>query len=274
MSDRNSTWRSTSSSAFVDEILHKYNCDTATDNFFSRMSSQTLAERIAALKGHVFSSTNSQSGNCDQTNCGEGGKIDLSNNTPPLRLSMLTNSDSKYNQSGLKVDSSKPTKTRDNGEHAGRENCASNAKEDREIIKPGADTLSSRSNLALRSASPVENYDDGSVLAGELTALTFCDKANDNEDSLCLDHCKRRSSNPVVVITPAMAEETLDECVDIVNTNGELSAAMLKDTSDTCSLSSVGSCSENEILTDDEPSEDELKAPVEDKSEKVRVNAL
>lgn len=273
MSDRDTKWRSTSSSAFVDEILHKYNCDSATNNFFSRMSSQTLAERIAALKGHVFSNTNSQSGTSDQTNCGEGSKIDLSNNTPPLRLSVLTNAESKHNQSGLKVDSSKPTKTRDNGEHAERENWVSDKKNNGEIFEPGADiSLSSCSNLALRGSSHPGNY-DASVLAGQLTALSSSDKADDKEDLLCLDHSQQLKSNPVVVITPAMAEETLEECVDIANTNGELSAAMLKDTSDTCSLSSVGSCSENEILTDDEPSDDEIKPPVEDKSEKVRVCA-
>lgn len=271
MSEGAATWRSMSSSAFVDEILHKYNCDTATNNFFSRMSSETLEERIAALKGHVFSNTNSQSANCDQTNCDEGSKIDLSNNTPPLRLSMLTNADSRHNQSGHKVDSINSTKTRDTGEHAERDNRAPNTKNNGETFEPGGDTFS-RSHSALDERSHPRNYYDESVSAGHSVIVNCCDKADDKEDVLCLDHSKQLNSYPVVVITPAMMEEEgLDECVDNTKTNGELCAAMitLTDTADSCSLSSVGSCSESEILTDDEPSDDEIKQPVEDKSEKV-----
>ena len=238
------------------------------------MSSQTLAEHIAALKGQVFSNTNSQSGNCDQTNCDEGSKIDLSNNTPPLRLCMLTNADSKYNQSGLRVDLSNSTKTRVDGKHAEQSNRLSNTKNTGEFFEPAADTFSySSSNLALTgSGGPPWSHDESEV---DITTLTCSDSQDDNKDSLCPEDSKRRSSNPIVVITPAMADGELEECVDFTNnTNGELSAAMLKDTSDTCSLSSVGSCSENEILTDDEPSDDEIKQPVEDKSGKVRVDAL
>lgn len=273
MSERNSTWRSTSSRAFVDEILQKYNCHTSTDNFFSRMSSQTLAEHIAALKGHVFSNTNSQSGNCDQTNCDEGSKIDLSNNTPPLRLCMLTNADSKYNQSGLKVDLSNSTKTSVHGKHAERGNRVSSTKNTGEVFVSGADTFSnSSSNLALTGSGHPWSYDESEV---DITALTCSDSQNDNKESLCSEDSKRRSYNPIVVITPAMADGALVECADLTNnTNGELSAAMLKDSSDTCSLSSVGSCSENEILTDDEPSDDEIKQPAEDKTEKVRVDCI
>lgn len=257
-----------SSSSFVDDILQKYNCHTATDNLFSNMSSQTLAGRIATLKGHVFTNTNSHSGSWDQTNYDEGSKIDLSNNTPPSRLSMLTNSDSNCNQSEFIVDLSKSNNTSIKGEDAERQNRVANSKE---IIASGASSLSYSSLNLSPSGINRPGYEGDSELA--ITALTWSDKLNDNVVSLCSEYSERRSSNPVVVITPAMAEEGLEDCVEIrnMNTNGELSAAMLKDTHDTCSLSSVGSCSENEILTDDEPSDDEIKPPVEEKSEKVRA---
>ena len=253
----------------MEEILHKYNCHSETDNFFSKMSSQSLAERIATLKGHVFSNANSECGDLDQTNNGQDDKIDLSNNTPPFTLSMLTNSDDEHNQSALRVDSSKPTKDSE-GEHAEGDNCGSiNARKDSEdILDPGA--AQSYSNLALSGTILRGDVDECVVLARQ-----FPDSAHDkliNEDVICFEHSKQLATTPVVVITPAVMEE-YDEpiaSVDIVNTNGELSAAMLaKDTSDTCSLSSYGSCSENEILTDDEPSDDEMKQPLEDKPDKV-----
>ncbi|KAJ7365488.1 hypothetical protein OS493_005596 [Desmophyllum pertusum] len=231
------------------------------------MSSQSLAERIATLKGHVFSNANSECGDFDQTNNGQDDKIDLSNNTPPFTLSMLTNSDDEHNQSALRVDSSKPTKDSE-GEHAEGDNCGSiNARKDSEdILDPGA--AQSYSNLALSGTILRGDVDECVVLARQ-----FPDSAHDkliNEDVICFEHSKQLATTPVVVITPAVMEEYDEPSVDIVNTNGELSAAMLaKDTSDTCSLSSYGSCSENEILTDDEPSDDEMKQPLEDKPDKI-----
>lgn len=276
MSDRQKTWRSTSSGAFVEEILHKYNCHPGTDgNFFAKMSTQTLAERIAALKGHVFSNTNTEFANYDQTNNGEGKEIDLSNNTPPLRQCVLTYADAKHNQSTVRADSSRSTKNTDQIEQAERQNCTSDAKKNEDILdRPGA--VVSKSNLALSGESL--RGDDDCVLASRFPALSCGDNANDSEDVISLDYSKRLSTTPVVVITPAVMEKYAEEeeTVDIVNTNGgvvngELSAPMsAKDPSDTCSLSSFGSCSENEILTDDEPSDDEMRQPVEDnKTEKV-----
>lgn len=278
MSDRQKTWRSTSSGAFVEEILHKYNCHSDTDgNFFAKMSTQTLAERIAALKGHVFSNTNTDYANYGQTNNGEGRKIDLSNNTPPLRQCVLTNADAKYNQSSLRVDSSRSTKNSEHGEHAERQNCTSNANENEDILDRPAAAISSNSNLAL-SGESLRGDHDCSVLASRFPVLSCSDNANDSEDVIGLDDSKQLATTPVVVITPAIMEKCAEEeeTVDIVNTNGgvngELCATMsAKDASDTCSLSSFGSCSENEILTDDEPSDDEMRQPMEDKSEKVRV---
>lgn len=277
MSDRQETWRSTSSGAFVEEILHKYNCHTATDgNFFARMSSQTLAERIAALKGHVFSNTNTEYADYEQTNNVEGREIDLSNNTPPLRQSVLTNADAKHNQSAHRVDSNKSTKSSDKSEHAKCRNYISDEKEDEDILdRPGA--VVSKSNLALSG----ENLD----LRGEhdcgLTATQFpsCSGYNvsNSEGVICLDYSKQSSTTPVVVITPAVMEsyaEEEDNNVDVNSNggvNGELCATMSAKDTDTCSLSSLGSCSENEILTDDEPSDDEMRQPVEDKTDKVRL---
>lgn len=272
MSDRQRTWRSTSS-GFVEEILHKYNCHSETDNFFARMSSQTLAERIAALKGHVFSNTNTEYANHDQTNNGGGREIDLSNNTPPLRQCVLTNADAKHNPSAFRVDSSKPFKNRDQSEHVQRENCGANAKKDEDRLDPGA--AERNSNLAL-SGESLRGEND-CVLASRFSALSCGDNVSDSEEIICPDHSKQLTTTPLVVITPAVMDKCADEeTVEIVNTNGgvngELFATMsAKDTSDTCSLSSFGSCSENEILTDDEPSDDEMRQPLEDKSEKVRV---
>ena len=273
MDDRQKTWRSTSSGAFIEEVLHKYNCRSELDgDFFAKMSSQTLAERIAALKGHVFSNTNTEYANFEQTNNGEGKKIDLSNNTPPLRQCVLTNADAKHNQSTLRGVSSRPSKTTHQGEQAEQENCASYAKKNEDILdRPVA--AGSKLNLALSGQSL--RGDDDCVLASRFSVLNCSDKADDCEDVTGLNYSKQLSTTPVVVITPAVMEKCAEEeTVDIVNTNGgvngELSATMsAKDTSDTCSLSSFGSCSENEILTDDEPSDDELRQPVEDKTEKV-----
>lgn len=270
MSDRQKTWRSTSSgAAFVEEILHKYNCQSESENFFARMSSQTLAERLAALKGHVFSNTNTEYANRDQTNNGEGRKIDLSNNTPPLRQYVLTNADAKHNPSAFRVDPSKPSKNSDQSKHVQRDNCAANARKEEDILDPGA--AESNSNLAL-GAQSLQGEDDC------VSALSCRDNVSDSKGIICLDHSKQLTSTPLVVITPAVMDKCADEAtVDMVNTNGrvngELFATMsAKDASDTCSLSSFGSCSENEILTDDEPSDDEMRQPVEDKSEKVRVH--
>lgn len=179
---------------------------------------------------------------------------------------MLTNSDSNCNQSEFIVDLSKSNNTSSKGEDAERQNRVSNSKE---IIASGASSFSYSSLNLSPSGVNRTGYEGDSELAS--TALNWSDKLNDNAVSLCSEYSERRSSNPVVVITPAMAEEGLEDCVEIrnMNTNGELSAAMLKDNHDTCSLSSVGSCSENEILTDDEPSDDEIKPPVEEKSEKI-----
>ena len=273
MSDRHKTWRSTSSgAAFVEEILHKYNCHSETENFFLRMSSQTLAERLAALKGHVFSNANTEYANHDQTNNGEGRKIDWSNNTPPLRQCVLTNADAKHNPSAFGVDPSKPSKNSEQSKHVQRENCAANAKKEEDILDPGS--AESNSDLVLGGK-------DDCVSASRFPALSCGDNLSDSKGVICLDDSKQLTSTPLVVITPAVMDKCADEAtVDMVNTNGggpsvngELFATMsAKDSGDTCSLSSFGSCSENEILTDDEPSDDEMRQPVEDKSEKVRVH--
>ena len=271
MSDRQKTWRSTSSGAsFVEEILHKYNCNSETENFFARMSSQTLAERLTALKGHVFSNTNTEYANYDQTNNGEGRKIDLSNNTPPLRQCVLTNADARRNPSVFQVDSSKPSKNSGQSEYFQRENCAANAKKEEDILDSGAAEINSNLPLGGQSLGGED------VLASRFPALSCGDNVSDSKDIICVDHSKQLTSTPLVVITPAVMDKCADEAtVDMGSTNGgvngELFATMsAKDTSDTCSLSSFGSCSENEILTDDEPSDDEMRQPVEDKSEKVR----
>ena len=268
MSDRQKTWRSTSTTgAFVEEILHKYNCYSETDNFFSRMSSQALADRIASLKGHVFSNTNSHSDNCDQTNNCEGGEIDLSNNTPPLRQRMLTYADVENNQSTLQADSSKSVKESDQRGQTKPSCCASNTKTNEDILDLSAEI---NSNLALTSRTLPGDGEFG--LSTRSSASSSCDKTDDNEDVICLDHSNLLVTTPVVVITPAVMEECVDEgkTIAMVDTNGDLSATMLaKDSTDTCSLSSYGSCSENEILTDDEPSDDEMRQPLEDKSDKV-----
>ena len=274
MSDRQETWRSTSSGAFVEEILHKYNCHSATDgNFFAKMSSQTLAERIAALKGHVFSNTNTEYAAFEQTNNVEGKEIDLSNNTPPLRQAVLTNADAKHNQSAHRVDSNKSTKSSDLSEHAERRNCISDAKEDEDILD-WSGAVGSKSNLALSGESLRGDHDCG------LTASQFPSCSGDNvsnsEGVTCLDYSKQSSTTPVVVITPAVMESYAEEEDNVdVNSNGgvngELCATMSAKDTDTCSLSSIGSCSENEILTDDEPSDDEMRQPVEDNTEKVRL---
>ena len=199
----------------MDEILTKYHCHAETGNYFSKMSSQSLAERIMALKGQAFSNTNTESGNRSQTNYDEEFTIrtDSSNKTPPSGLCKLTN---------------------------------------------GYGT------------------DDGILSARESSTQCCNDKPNDNEGPLRLDNSKQIKPNPVVIITPAVMEESnTEEVIKIVNRNGELPSAMLKDAIETCSLSSVGSCSENEILTDDEPSDDELyKQSSEEKSEKVKINFL
>ena len=268
MSDRQKTWRSTSTTgAFVEEILHKYNCYSETDNFFSRMSSQALADRIASLKGHVFSNTNSHSDNCDQTNNCEGGEIDLSNNTPPLRQRMLTYADAENNQSTLQTDSSKSVKESDQRGQTKPSCCASNTKTNEDILDLSAEI---NSNLALTSRTLPGDGEFG--LSTRSSASSSCDKTDDNEDVICLDHSNLLVTTPVVVITPAVMEECVDEgkTIAMVDANGDLSATMLaKDSTDTCSLSSYGSCSENEILTDDEPSDDEMRQPLEDKSDKV-----
>lgn len=251
----------------MEEILQKYNCYSETDNFFSRMSSQALADRIATLKGHVFSYTNSQSNNCDQTNNGEGGEIDLSNNTPPLRQSVLTYAEAGNNQSALKAESSRPAKNIDHREQSKPGNCVSNAKTNGDILDPGTG-INSNLALARRTVPGDEEFE----LSTQFPALSSSDKTDDNKHVICLDHSKQLPT-PVVVITPAVMEENVDETttIDVADTNGDLSATMLaKDNTDNCSLSSYGSCSENEILTDDEPSDDEMRQPVEDKSVKVR----
>ena len=281
MSDEDTRWRSIASSVFVDEILLKYNGEAGTDNFFSKMSSQTLAERITALKEHVFSNPNSQSGNSDQTNCGGESKIDLSNNTdPPLRQSVLTNADSEHNQSGLIVDLGKFAQTRGNSEYAEPDNRVANTNNNGETHEPTReDTFCSSSNLALDGTSrPREGiyYNDGRAI--DQQALNCGDKLDNIEDGHCCGVPEQINCFPVVVITPAMTEETLDECLDTTSNckNGALSAAMfsLKDATETCSLSSAGSCSESEILTDEEASDDEIKQPLEDRSEKVRAYKL
>lgn len=260
-----------SGAAFVEEILHKYNCNSETENFFAKMSSQTLAERLTALKGHVFSNTNTEYASYDQTNNGEGRKIDLSNNTPPLRQCVLTNADAKRNPSAFRVDPSKPSKNSGQSEHIQRENCAANAKKEEDILDSGA--AERNSNLPLGGQS----LGGEDVLASRFPALSCADNVSDSKDIICLDHSKQLTSTPLVVITPAVMDKCADEAtVDIGSTNGgvngELFATMsAKDTSDTCSLSSFGSCSENEILTDDEPSDDEMRQPMEDKSEKIHT---
>lgn len=258
----NSTWSATSSGRLVDEILEKYNCGASAGNFFPRMSSETLAGRLASLRGHVFSNANSQSVKWDQTNCEEGSKIDLSNNTP----SMLTNSYAKCNQSGFTLDSTETSNPRDNAEDSVEVAWLSNTTTKEEKFELGTGLLSCASSNLVHSG---ENYVDVSCKFG-VTPLTWSDNVNDNGNTLCSEDCERLNPNPVVVITPAMAELPLEERFDLTNSaNGELSAAMLKDSSESCSLSSLCSCSENEILTDDEPSEDEIKPTVEEKSEKT-----
>lgn len=231
------------------------------------MSSQALADRIASLKGHVFSNTNSHSDNCDQTNNCEGGEIDLSNNTPPLRQRMLTYADAENNQSTLQTDSSKSVKESDQRGQTKPSCCASNTKTNEDILDLSAEI---NSNLALTSRTLPGDGEFG--LSTRSSASSSCDKTDDNEDVICLDHSNLLVTTPVVVITPAVMEECVDEgkTIAMVDANGDLSATMLaKDSTDTCSLSSYGSCSENEILTDDEPSDDEMRQPLEDKSDKV-----
>lgn len=260
---------SSGTSRFVDEILEKYNCGSSTGNFFPTMSSETLTERLASLKGHAFSNANSQSVNWDQANCREGSKIDLSNNTPGC---MLTNSDSKCNQSGFTIDLSRTSNPRDNVEEGAEVTRISNSRNEGETLESVADLVScANPGRALSERNRVD-VSDGFAF----TSLSCSNYLSDRVDSLCSDHSKTLDSNPVVVITPAMADAASDECVDFINSkNGELTAAMLKDTTcDSCSLSSLCSCSENEILTDDEPSEDDIKPVMEDNSDKVRFNAL
>lgn len=233
------------------------------------MSSQALADRIASLKGHVFSNTNSHSDNCDQTNNCEGGEIDLSNNTPPLRQCMLTYADVEYNQSTLQADSKKPTKDSDQREQTRPSHCASNTKTNGGNLDLSAGI---NSNLALTLTSRTIPGDGEFGLPTRSPASSSCDKTDDNEDVICLDQSNQLATTPVVVITPAVMEECVVEgkTIDMLDTNGDLSASMLaKDGTDTCSLSSYGSCSENEILTDDEPSDDEMRQPLDDKSDKT-----
>lgn len=257
-------------SRFVDEILEKYNCGSSTGNFFPTMSSETLTERLASLKGHAFSNANSQSVNWDQANCREGSKIDLSNNTPGC---MLTNSDSKCNQSGFTIDLGRTSNPRDNVEDGSEVTRVSNySGSEEETLKSVAALVScANPGRVLCGKNPVDVCDGFAF-----TSLSCRDYVSDRVDSLCSDNSKTLDSNPVVVITPAMADAASEECVDFTNSkNGELTAAMLKDTTcDSCSLSSLCSCSENEILTDDEPSEDDTKPTMEDNLDKVKFNTF
>lgn len=254
---------SSGTSRFVDEILEKYNCGSPTGNFFPTMSSETLTERLASLKGHAFSNANSQSVNWDQANCREGSKIDLSNNTPGC---MLTNSDSKCNQSGFTIDLRRTSNPRDNVKEGAEVTGISNSRNEGETLESVADLVSCANRGVLSGRNRVD-VSDGFAF----TSLSCSNYVSDRVDSLCSDHSKTLDSNPVVVITPAMADAASEECVDFtISKNGELTAAMLKDTTcDSCSLSSLCSCSENEILTDDEPSEDDIKPAMEDNSDKI-----
>lgn len=245
MNTEDRRWTPTTKGSFVEEILTKYCGGSEAENYFSKMSSQALHQRLESLKAHAFSNSNREPD--EQTANYDGGcPIDLANKTPPLGLVSSADFD--------------PINTVGEGEFTSKPRFSQDPISDEKVANflllssSRSDPITELASHNNKQFSGLHQGSDAVLVQGSLSTIILAAKTND-KDGILHPGLHSVKQTPVVVITPASMEDNSGVVENTVETNGELPAAMLKDLSDTCSLSS--GCSGDELLTDDEHSDDE-----------------
>lgn len=253
-------------SDYTNEILKKYTT-SSSPNYFMSVTHQRLPDRLASLKAHVFSGNANSlpTSGSEQTNCFMSSKIYSSHGvTPPSNISLASRGNSKYG--GVY--------------NAGAFNTVSLKQEEKTELQATLNSKLCEENTHLdfknlEYGSDVDQNNSSSV--GNATNAT----SKVDNDVASVKNCVRRKPplerkiTPIVVVTPA-SEQTLDSPdmdSKIGTSNGDVDGVYgLNDCIDSCSLSSVCSedqKSEDDILTDDDPSESDSASQVEENVEKV-----
>lgn len=259
-------------SDYTNEILKKYTT-TSSPNYFMSVSHQRLPDRLASLKAHVFSGNANSlpTSGSEQTNCFKSSKIYSSHGqTPPSNISLASRGISKHsggvynagavNTVSLKQEKSSTEQKTELQATLNSKFCEENTQLDFRNLEYGSDVDQYRpsgfgkpTNTANKAAENVASVNNGVRRKPPL----------------------ERKITPIVVVTPA-SEQTLDSPdmdSKIGTSNGDVDGVYgLNDCIDSCSLSSVCSedqKSEDDILTDDDPSESDSASQVEENVEKV-----
>jgi hypothetical protein len=259
----------------TDEILKKYT-SSSNENYFMSMAHQSLPDRLASLKAHVFSgNANSQpTTGPEQTNCFIGTKIYSSNSsvTPPSEFNISLASRGKL--SGVC--------------NADALTSISTSRQEKPSVEDKIVRASTfKTKLCQQSNSlDFKNSQHGSVIdQSKSTGISNAAHYNNDAGATVNNSVRQklpleRKLTPIVIVTPASEQsndlDSNDMNSKIGTSNGESDEVSLNDCIDSCSLSSI--CSEDlrsdldDILTDDDPSESDSAPQVDENVEKVSKN--
>lgn len=233
---------------YIDGVLMRY-VSSSTRKFVLGMAYNGRTDTVASLKSHVFScnanSSTSQT-SIHQVNC-IGTPIYSSQNEVAPPSSEQSNTD----LASIKIS----TATLDNFTSKSRREETSKVQAKR-TNTPELNDLNTTS-LGLNDVSK-QNGGLNLHLHERIPASSFLLKQNSGLN---------QKSTPIVIITPASAVDS--DSGEMEDTNGELDAANLSDCIDSCSLSSA--CSEDDIPTDDDPSESDSAPQPEEPTRKVKL---
>jgi len=224
---------------YFDGVLMKYVSTSTNDSCLGMAYNGRRSDPVASLKSHVFScnaNSSTSPASIHQVNC-VGTTIYSSQNlvAPPSEPN-------NTNLASIKIS----TTTLDNFTSTRRQDKTSKKQDKKSIIPEFKD----QTNESLEVNDVVKQNGALNVLLPKRVADSKLTAKQNSEASEKL--------TPIVIITPA---SNTDNESGMSDTNGEVEASNL-DCLDTCSLSSA--CSEDDIPTDDDPSESDSSTQPEE----------
>ena len=257
------------------EILKKYSCDTELNESISKMSTDNMASKIAALKAHAFSNANSGTEDANSisrngvrsTNPRPGpsldqnpGELDQNERQPHGKVKELV---SLYNRASSKELQQTGIYNNEFVEDLASHSVSRSRASDKKSL---CESLSEQIQIDCCSRPPFLVAKEGELK----------EAANVKDSSFSAEGLTTKiSETPKVIITPAdMEEDTKIEATNSAETNGEVevvpSLLNNRSISETDSLSSTSSCSVDEFLTDEEATDEEISPCMDDRACKVR----